>query len=185
MIVDTAKAPERWSSGGQWLESDIWDGIRPPCLLLPSPGEDPELDEHPTVQVLRGRLNRTRREWELWRSGFSTLVEACDDPPIDTMADLLAFWQDIGLLVADGSQASSPVWKLPASPPTPWRVVHARGNFVQPHRLAAALDWLLDSDTPEDPEFLPRDIFALIWAASGECSSDAAPVAGGAVDVAS
>ncbi|MFB4294691.1 hypothetical protein ACBI99_44150 [Nonomuraea sp. ATR24] len=171
-------APERWASGEQWLESDIWDGIRPPNLVLPALGEDPELDEHPSVQVLRDALTARRREWELWHAGFATLVEACDDPPLDTMADLLAFWHDIGLLVADGNEADAPVWKLAAEPPTPWRVVHTRGHLVPPQRLAAALDWLLDSDTPEDADLLPCEVFALISPSAGGHSSSTITVHG-------
>ncbi|MFI7611410.1 hypothetical protein ACIBP6_09350 [Nonomuraea terrae] len=173
-----AKAPERWSCGEQWLESSIWDGIRPPNLVLPALGEDPELDEHPSVQVLRGALATRRREWELWQARFATLVEACDDPPLDTMADLLAFWHDIGLLVADGSQADAPVWKLADQPPTPWRVVHTRGHLVPPHLLAAALDWLLDSDTPEDTELLPCEVFAIITPFGGGHPSSTVAVHG-------
>ncbi|MEV0307167.1 hypothetical protein [Nonomuraea fuscirosea] len=174
-----AAAPKRWPSGEHWLESDIWDGIRPPTLTLPAPGEDPELDEHPSVQVLRGALTTRRCEWELWRTGFATLVEACDDPPLDTMADLLAFWQDIGLLVADGNEADdAPVWKVAAQPPTPWRVVHTRGHLVPPHLLAAALDWLLDSDTPEDAELMPCEVFAIISPSGGRHSSSAAAIHG-------
>lgn len=101
---------------------------------------------------MRRYLNAGQREWELWQAGFDILVEACDDPPIDTMAELLAFWQDVGILVADGNEAGEPIWMLPAFPPSPWRVVYVRGQLVRSHQLAAALDWLLECDVPRDPD---------------------------------
>ncbi|MEV1174413.1 hypothetical protein [Nonomuraea sp. NPDC049784] len=179
-----AQTPQRWSSPEQWLESSIWDGIRPPDLTLPAAGEDPELDEYPAVQELRRHLHLTRREWESWQAGFAILVEACDDPPVDTMAELLAFWQDIGILVSADDDDDNAVWTLDASLPSPWHVVYARGSRVPPHILAAALDWLLDGDVPLDPDLPPREVFNLIVASGGGSASTAVAVNGGAVGIA-
>ncbi|MDP4509998.1 hypothetical protein [Nonomuraea turcica] len=161
-----AQTPERWSSPQQWLDSGIWDGIQPPGLDLPAAGEDPGLDEYPPVQVLRHHIKEDHAVWERWQAGFATLIEACDDPPVDTMADLLAFWQDIGILISHGNDAGHPVWSLDTSPPSPWRVVYARGPLVPPHILAAALDWLLDQDVPLDADLPPREVFNLIMTSS-------------------
>jgi hypothetical protein len=60
--------------------------------------------------VLRRHLNAGQRQWEVWQAGFDALVEACDDPPIDTMVDPMAFWQAIGLLVADDGAAGGVAW---------------------------------------------------------------------------
>ncbi|MEV1177101.1 hypothetical protein [Nonomuraea sp. NPDC049784] len=157
-----AQAPERWSHGEQWLQSDIWDGIRPPDLALPPLGQVPELDEHPAVQELRRHMNASQGTCEVWQTGFKFLVEACDDPPIDTMADLLAFWQDLGILVPDGHKADATIWRLAALPPSAWRVMYARGRFVPSHVLATALDWLLEGETPQDPDISPSEVFNLL-----------------------
>lgn len=166
--IAAIQTPERWSSGEQWLESSIWDGIRPPALALPATGEAPELDEHPSIQVLRRHLHEDHHAWERWNTGFATLVEACDDPPVDTMAELLAFWQDIGILTSHDSTADEPLWALHPSLPSPWRVMYARGRHVQPHVLASALDHLLANDVPLDPNLPPREVFNLIIAPKGE-----------------
>ncbi|MEU6721716.1 hypothetical protein ABZ897_60655 [Nonomuraea sp. NPDC046802] len=178
--IAAAQTPHRWPTAEQWLASCIWDGIRPPDVCLPASHDAPELDELPVVQSLRDHLSEAQREWEGWRDGFSTLVEACDDPPLDTMADLLAFWQDIGILVADGDEAGAPVWALQASPPSPWRVLYTRGTLVSPHLLAAALDWLLNGGTPLDAELPPRDVFNLLLASNTPPRSPAGSVVGGA-----
>ncbi|NJP98459.1 hypothetical protein HCN51_55105 [Nonomuraea sp. FMUSA5-5] len=158
-----AQSPHRWASAEQWLESSIWDGIQPPDFALPAPEERPELDEHPFVQVLRRQLEDGHHEWRHWHSSFAVLVEACDDPPVDTMAELLAFWQDIGILTTSDRSAHDPLWSVPPSPPSPWRVLFTRGHLVPPRLLASALDCLLlDSSVPVDPDLPPREVFNLI-----------------------
>ncbi|MGW5155746.1 hypothetical protein ACWEPN_09720 [Nonomuraea wenchangensis] len=161
-----AQAPERWADGEQWLQSSVWDGIRPPDLALPPLGQAPELDEHPVVQELRRHLNAGQRACEIWQAGFEVFVEACDDPPIDTMADLLAFWQDLGILVPDGHEAATTIWQLAPQPPSAWWVVYSRGRLVPSNVLAAALDWLLESETPQDPDISPSEVFNLILASA-------------------
>ncbi|MFI7707382.1 hypothetical protein [Nonomuraea sp. NPDC049480] len=175
-----AQTPHRWSSPEQWLESSIWDGVRPPGVALPAAGQDPALDEYPPVQMLRRHLDDDQTGWERWQAGFATLVEACDDPPVDTMADLVAFWQDIGILISRGGEGGHPLWTLDASPPSPWRVVHSRGPAVPPHILAAALDWLLDEDVPVDAELPPREVFTLLMTSSAHHGSAANIVTSGA-----
>ncbi|MEV0632133.1 hypothetical protein [Nonomuraea wenchangensis] len=157
-----AQVPERWSHGEEWLQSSIWDGIQPPDLNLPPLGHAPELDEHPAVQELRRHVNVSQRAYENWQAGFGVFVEACDDPPIDTMGDLLAFWQDLGILVPDGHESDGTIWRIAPLPPSAWRVVYSRGPLVPSHVLAAALDWLLECEAPQDPDLPPREVFNLI-----------------------
>ncbi|GAA3604222.1 hypothetical protein GCM10022419_106080 [Nonomuraea rosea] len=179
-IIATEQRPERWSSAEQWLESSIWDGIRPPALALPAAGQAPELDEHPAVQVLRRHLDDDHHAWQRWHTGFSALVEACDDPPLETMADLLAFWQDIGILTSHDSATNTLIWKVEKSPPSPWRVLYTRGHLVEPRLLATALDWLLANDTPQDPDLPPREVFHVILTSNAQPSPASDMVGSGA-----
>ncbi|WP_144070244.1 DUF6042 family protein [Nonomuraea indica] len=102
------------------------------------------------------------RELKHWRAGFTAFAQACGHPAVETMADLLALWQDIGLLTANGATDDDPLWSLPVPLPSPWHVLYARGRTAPPHTLAAALDFLLDSATTWDREFSPREVFNLI-----------------------
>ncbi|MGV9600724.1 hypothetical protein ACWDR1_29085 [Streptosporangium sandarakinum] len=173
--IAAAQAPDRWSTAEQWLQSSIWDGIRPPAVDLPPVGQDPELDEYPPFQALLHRLGDDQGVWERWCAGFAALVHACDDPPVDTMAELLAFWQDTGILTSPGgNEDDEPVWSLNASLPSPWRVVYGCGSLVPPHILAATLDWLLDNNVPWDADLPPREVFNLITASSGGGASGSA-----------
>jgi hypothetical protein len=162
--IAAAQTPQRWSSAEQWLASNIWDGIRPPDLALPALGAAPDLDEHPAIQVLRQHLTDGHHAWERWNAGFAGLVEACNNPPVDTMAELLAFWQDIGILVSSDNGSDELLWSLHPSLPSPWQTLYARGRLVQPTVLASALDYLLDTSVPLDPALPPRELFNVIIA---------------------
>ncbi|MEV1245510.1 hypothetical protein ACIBO2_51880 [Nonomuraea sp. NPDC050022] len=161
------QAPDRWLSAEQWLESSIWDGIRPPLLALPPVGHTPDLDECPPFHMLRHHMDENLGAWERWSAGFSALVEACDDPPVETMAELIAFWQDVGILVGCGGDGDHPLWTVNASLSSPWRMVYTRGPLVPVPALAAALDWLLEENAPLDEELLPREVFNLIVTSPG------------------
>ncbi|MEU8252334.1 hypothetical protein [Nonomuraea sp. NPDC048916] len=177
--IAAAQAPKRWAGGEQWLDSSIWDGVQPPALALPAADQAPELDEYPPVRVLRHRLDDDQNAWRRWQTGFATLVEACDDPPVDTMAELLAFWQDIGILIPHGSDAGQPIWAVDASLPSPWRVVYTRGTVVPAPVLVTTLDWLLEEDVPVDDDLPPRELFQWILTSGGNRGDRTAMLTGG------
>ncbi|WP_068923835.1 hypothetical protein [Planobispora rosea] len=148
-----AYAPERWSTPAQWLSSDIWDGIRPPVLELPDTGESAEIDEHPAVDLLRQQLSHGTQRHRRWQTGFIALVQACGHPAVATMADLLAFWRHLGLLLPlleseEDTGAEAPL-ALATMPPSPWRVLHAHGSAA-PQALGQSLTFLTEMTVPWD-----------------------------------
>ncbi|MEV4172520.1 hypothetical protein [Nonomuraea sp. NPDC049709] len=92
------RTPQRWACGEEWLESSIWDGIRPPDLVLPAPGAASDLDEQPAIQVLRRHLTDDHQAWErrLRHPGRGLRRPACGHH--GRTAGLLARYRGPGLL---------------------------------------------------------------------------------------
>ncbi|WP_436763157.1 hypothetical protein [Streptosporangium sp. V21-05] len=160
-----AQTPSRWSDAEQWLDSSIWDGIQPPLEHLPVTGEAPDLDEYPGIYTLRLQMISDERTWNHWESGFYALVQACGHPAVETMADLVAFWQHVGILTqtqgAPSSSPTGPQLMISATTRSPWRVLHAMGRPQTPHALMQAVRFLTQAAVPWDREISPSEVFDL------------------------
>ncbi|MEU8205562.1 hypothetical protein [Streptosporangium sp. NPDC049046] len=160
-----AQTPGRWDDGEQWLTSCVWDGIQPPLDCIPAAGEMPELDEYPGIHTLRLQMIGDEHSWARWDSGFSALVQACGHPQVETMADLLAFWQHVGILTqtqsADTSSCAAPELMIGTTVRSPWRVLHAAGRPESPYALMGAVRFLTEVATPWDREISPGEVLEL------------------------
>ncbi|MGW4420485.1 hypothetical protein [Streptosporangium sp. NPDC004631] len=159
------QTPGRWTDGEQWLDSSVWDGIQPPLDYMPALGEAPELDEYPGIHTLRLQMIGDEHDWARWQSGFSALVQACGHPAVENMADLLAFWQHVGILAqtqsVDTPSGAGPQLTVGTSVRSPWRVLHAIGNFEAPDALMRAVRFLLAVGAPWDQEIPPHEVLNL------------------------
>ncbi|MEV4752641.1 hypothetical protein AB0K21_40330 [Streptosporangium sp. NPDC049248] len=160
-----AQTPGRWGDGEQWLTSSIWDGIQPPLDCIPAAGEMPELDEYPGIHTLRLQMIGDERNWARWDSGFSALVQACGHPEVETMADLLTFWQHVGILtqtqITDAGSCAEPELMIGTTVRSPWRVLHAVGRPETPYALMGAVRFLTEVATPWDREISPGEVLEL------------------------
>ncbi|MFI6797607.1 hypothetical protein [Streptosporangium canum] len=161
-----AQAPGRWVDDQHWLSSNIWDGIQPPLDHMPAAGEAPELDEYPGVHTLRLQMISDEHIWARWHTGFSALVQACDHPAVETMADLLAFWQHLGILTqtqsADTGSCAGPQLTVGNTVHSPWRVLHATKCSKAPDVLMRAVRFLIAVAIPWDHEIPPYKILDLV-----------------------
>ncbi|MEV4250865.1 hypothetical protein AB0J63_46670 [Streptosporangium canum] len=160
-----AHAPGRWPEAEHWLSSSVWDGIQPPLDHVPAAGEVPELDEYPGIHTLRLQMIGDEREWDRWQSGFYALVKACGHPPVETMADLLAFWRHVGILAqaqgADTGSYADPQLTVGTAVRSPWRVLHAIGKSEAPDALMRAVRFLIAVGAPWDQEISPHEVLNL------------------------
>lgn len=148
-----AQAPGRWATAEEWLDSSIWDGYEPPLEQLPPAGTVREFDEYPGVRELRRRMEREASRLRRWRDGFEALVAACAFEPVATMSELLAFWLDIDVLEeARDPDAGGTRLCIEMSPTSPWMAVRLRGQGEDRQVLDSALQFLVRSGVPWDPD---------------------------------
>ncbi|MFF5211068.1 hypothetical protein [Streptosporangium sp. NPDC000396] len=163
-----AQTPGRWSDGAQWLASSVWDGIQPPTDHMPAAGESPELDEYPGVHTLRLQMLSDERHLGRWQAGFSALVRACGHPAVETMAELLAFWQHVGILAQTQHTVTGaythPRLAVAAKVRSPWRVLQAGSRCEAFDAVTRAVRFLITMAAPWDREVSPHEVLDLTQA---------------------
>ncbi len=148
-----AYAPGRWATAEEWLGSSIWDEYQPPLEHLPPAGTVPDFDEYPGVRELRRRMECEASRLRRWKDGFEALVAACACKPVATMSELLAFWLDIDVLEeACDADAGGTRLCIEISPTSPWMAVRLRGQGGDRQVLDHALQFLVRSGVPLDPD---------------------------------